>query len=761
MSTRVAAGSGQAQPSSPTTESQPEVRPSSAEILAAFHGGIEPVRPSPLYRLWILIVAAVMVVLPIIYLGIVALACYAMYWHATRNAAVFHNVRNARAAFLMYFGPLVVLGVLVFFLFKPLFARPERPAKRRSLSPDREPLLFAFVDAVCSAVGAPTPVRIDVDCAVNASASPEHGLFSLLRRRLVLTVGLPLVATLDVKQFAGVLAHEFGHFSQSAGMQFTFLVRSINAWFSRVVYERDQWDATLDSWSQGGNAGTMITANLARFVVWLTRRILWLLMWTGHAISCTMSRQMEYDADRYQARLVGSGLVESILKRLNVVMIAERGAFADLSESWKEGRLVDNLPRLIEANVVQIPRTALDSVDSMIAQRKTGMFDTHPADRDRIAAAKAENAPGIFDLPGPAADLFSEFDGLSQSITVDYYRGVFGPEFTPDHLQPVADVVRGTEHAQEAYKALERLFLGQYSPQRALPLPADLPAAPDDEKAAVERIEQLRSAMVAARENYKGALEVHGTSFGSQIKVEAATIMLKADFRFKAADYGLSSVSLDAARVAREGAERQLTEVAPALTSFEQLSAQRISTALSLLATDTVAERLDEPTGWRREIQSLYPVAAFLTSHVLPRLLPLQMARVALLGVLQNYKEKEVNQRLNNAILSGGKLLCARLQELRTALGDGVLYPFDHAQGEVSLGKFALPAVPDETAIGELLQTAENVFDRLIPLYSRILGRVALAIEGIERAVGLPPLDAGETHDEAESGADGPRASTK
>ena len=99
------------------------------------------------------------------------------------------------------------------------------------------------MDGVCSSVGAPTPSRIEVDCEVNASARLASGPLTP-SRDLVLTIGLPLVTGLDLKQFAGVLAHEFGHFSQGAGMRLSYLIRSINMWFARVVYERDEWDET-------------------------------------------------------------------------------------------------------------------------------------------------------------------------------------------------------------------------------------------------------------------------------------------------------------------------------------------------------------------------------------------------------------------------------------------------------------------------------------------------------------------------------------
>jgi len=71
---------------------------------------------------------------------------------------------------------------------------------------------------------------------------------------LVLAAGLPLVAWLSLRQFAGVLAHEFGHFSQGAGMRPTYVIRSISHWFTRVIYERDEWDDKLVQWSEGTDA---------------------------------------------------------------------------------------------------------------------------------------------------------------------------------------------------------------------------------------------------------------------------------------------------------------------------------------------------------------------------------------------------------------------------------------------------------------------------------------------------------------------------
>src|SRR4029450_10901664 len=107
--------------------------------------------------------------------------------------------------------------------------KPDEPAKY-SLTPQSDPVLFAFIARVCEQVKAPLPSRVDVDCRINASAHFRRGLWSLHSNDLVLTIGLPLVAGLTMEEFAGVLAHEFGHFAQGAGMRVTDVGRERGNW---------------------------------------------------------------------------------------------------------------------------------------------------------------------------------------------------------------------------------------------------------------------------------------------------------------------------------------------------------------------------------------------------------------------------------------------------------------------------------------------------------------------------------------------------
>lgn len=112
---------------------------------------------------------------------------------------------------------------------------------------------------------------------------------------LVLLYVGPLVIGLSARQLGGVLAHEFGHFSQGFGMRVSYIVRTISYWFARVVYERDRWDEWLASTASSLDFRIGIVLHFSRLLIWLTRRILWCLMMIGQIFSCYLLRQMEFE----------------------------------------------------------------------------------------------------------------------------------------------------------------------------------------------------------------------------------------------------------------------------------------------------------------------------------------------------------------------------------------------------------------------------------------------------------------------------------
>ena len=450
----------------------PADRDLSREILDAFHGHIPPVRTPISYRLGILLVAFVMVVLPLIYVSIIVLVGWAVCYHAVHDTAIVSmgRGRGSILALLIYVAPMVIGAILVLFMFKPLLSRPAKRPLRKPLSGDEEPLLFAFVARVCESVGAPKPRRIEVDEQVNASASFRRGFLSMFGNDLVLTIGMPLVAGLNLRQLAGVLAHEFGHFAQGAGMRLTYVIRTISHWFTRVVYERDEWDEQLVRWSRESDFRIQWILYLARMFVWLTRKILWVLMMVGHAVSGYMLRQMEFDADRHEARLAGSEVFESTSRRIVLLSVASRGAHSDLGDFYREGRLCDDMPKLVLHNIDQFTPETLHKIDQMSEQSKTGWLDTHPCQTDRIASANAEQAAGIFQLEMPASVLFTDYDGLCKRATREFYQQIFGEQLNPEEIFPLDQLLTRQAQEQQDFRALHRYLQSAFRIDRPLRL---------------------------------------------------------------------------------------------------------------------------------------------------------------------------------------------------------------------------------------------------------------------------------------------------
>ena len=712
------------------------------EILAAFRGEIQPVRPTLLYRAWILIIAAVMVVLPAIYLALVAAVGMAVYWHAVHNIVVFQNVKQIKGALLVYCGPLAAGVVVLGFMLKPFFARAPQRDKVRRIDPDKEPLIVAFVDGVCRSVGAPTPSRIEVDCQVNASAYLASWVLAP-SKELVLTIGLPLVAGLTLRQFTGVLAHEFGHFSQGAGMRLSVLIRSINRWFARVVYERDEWDETLVGWSGQGNGAIMLVVLVARLAIWITRRILWVLMHVGHCVSGFLSRQMEFDADRYETRMVGSGTFEETMARLTDLGLASQAAHSDLVESWRERRLPDDLARLILVKLADFPDPLRAAVHDQALAEKTGLFDTHPCRTDRNARAHAEGTDGIFRLDGPATDLFRDFDAMSRAATFDFYRGALGRGVTKEQLYPIAEAVLNKEVEREGNRAIDRFFLGALQMIQPVPLPDTYPQPPSDPRAAKRRLGELRRAMLAGHAANLEAAERWGEANGRAVQAEAALALFRADKKVKAQVVNLPRATLGAAdealAQARTGTQAALADFEP----FATLAAERLTLALGLLELDLVAARVADGAVLRDEARSLYPAATVLGRRVVPELsqfLP-TFAAVGFLIKLFQAGKNDKDQAMINALLRGTQSLHERLTQLRWKVGDALGYPFEHAHQGITLGRFIIPNLPDAGAVGEVVQAADEAQDRVLDLHRRVLGRLAAAAEAVEVAIGLPPVE--------------------
>jgi hypothetical protein len=198
------------------------------------------------YRLATALAALVIIPLPVIHLGLIVF----LFWLA--GHLLFANepliARNAHSLFawMAYLGVPLGCVITAFFLVKPVLFPPLRLRPPMPLDPNEEPRLFEFVSRIADAFGAPRPTRVTVTLEVNTSAGVALDWRSVLGPpTTTLQLGLPLAAGLTVGQFAGVIAHEIGHFRQRGAARISNVILGVTRWFRRVALERDEFDDAL------------------------------------------------------------------------------------------------------------------------------------------------------------------------------------------------------------------------------------------------------------------------------------------------------------------------------------------------------------------------------------------------------------------------------------------------------------------------------------------------------------------------------------
>lgn len=442
--------------------------PSSRELLAAIPERLEVPSANSAYSFELLAVACLMVLLPVLYVAIIAAVGWGVVWHFQHNTWLLNGDGSNRARgrgtiflVLAYLAPGVVGVGLFITLLKPLFAGwwggddPRVPLERRD-----QPLLFAFVDRLCDALGSPRPHAIYVDEQANASAGLV-GVSGLLTNRLQLTVGLPLVAGMPLRNLSGILAHEFGHFSQFWGMRLSGAINLVNAWLSHVVEHRDSVDEWVAAAASSLDLRIGWTLYLVQFANWLVRKLLRGLQLLGVLFSRRLMWQMEFHADAYEAELAGSETFRGTFTRLGLIMAANAMAREEFGHFASRKQLVDNFTLFTTGQVKLLKPEVRKAVRAHLSEDKSEWYETHPAPKDRIRVVEEAARPGVFTLDAPATALFRDFDGLCRTTTRKHYRQVLGRPVKETELTSAEMLVDELEETSQGLAATRRFVGGE------------------------------------------------------------------------------------------------------------------------------------------------------------------------------------------------------------------------------------------------------------------------------------------------------------
>lgn len=717
-----------------TGNSAAEAQVGRDEILGAFEGQIKPVKTSILYQAGLLFVAAAMIIVPIVYLSIIAAVAYGGYLHAVNDVGVLREVRNARGALLVYLGPLFACGVLLLFLIKPIFARPVHVTNAVVLQEEDEPLLFAFVRKLCQAVHAPVPKIIRIDCDVNASASFRDGLGGYLAGDLVLTIGMPLIAGLNLRQLAGVLAHELGHFSQRGGMRLTYLSISISHWLERVVYERDKWDAQLEDAAQESDGWMWFVVQITRLLVWITRRVLWLLTMASRLFTFYMRRQMEFNADMHEIRLAGSTAFESTTLQMSYLGAAFNATLNEVADLWQERRLSDDFPDAVASTIEGMPKEVRHAIMQGVSEDKSAFFSTHPSDAARISKARREGARGVFRLEAPARSLLRNYSSLALDCSTIVYHAMLGPEFTQAALVSSKDVAERRKSVANDMEAVA-LLCGQLWRTTCPIISADGAVQPPAET--LDLVRELEVVHKGINAGLASADEAVRRLDGASRRIDnccAALALLDAGFSLPADPFGLPSRTRDGIERFATDARERLNTASREMEKMGALLHRRAAMASLLLKDPEIRQKAEVAPD---EMEKMLHTVRILKSGVddVNRLRASLIKVHVLMEELDAKHSDEEKARLVSALLSLARGCNNISQELRGTFRQQA-YPLAHGKPGMTIADY-LANQHDSPTEEQMLQHAAQTIDCFDTLYARAAGQLGRMTAAIEKAVGL------------------------
>lgn len=294
---------------------------------------------------------------------------------------------------------------------------------------DKEPEFFKLIDDVVTEVETNHPKKVFLSSDVNAFVNYNSTFWSMFFPvKKNLTVGLGLINTTTVSELKAILAHEFGHFSQSS-MKVGSYVNQANKIIYDMLYNNKGFDDMLKSFA-GLNGILQI---FAIFALWFIKGIQWILskfydiLFKKHM---SLSRQMEFNADAIATYLVGSDVNSASLLRLDLSEAAIDNSirfYLDKSINFDTKNLYKNqatlLQFLAEENNHRIenklPYININELDRYNKSKLhiENQWASHPTIKQRIEAIKKLNKPSLNIDSRLATNLLRNFDQYAENFT--------------------------------------------------------------------------------------------------------------------------------------------------------------------------------------------------------------------------------------------------------------------------------------------------------------------------------------------------------
>ncbi len=310
-----------------------------------------------------------------------------------------------------WFNVLAFLTALfVLFCVWVFWPRPYRVPAEQVLDPESHPELMRLIGDVADRVGSPRPDLVAVNSEYDA-----HVARAGFRARRVLSLGLPLLATLDEREWVAVLGHELAHLAHGDerwGSLAGAGIQTVAGWCEVL---------TPQSFYEGGEAdAASISAFALQLISFVPRSLLLLMVHLAWADS----QRAEYTADRVAASVSGTeattGLLVKGLSTYNPLQAAQivvqgrtpRGILQELAHYARTlpAREHERLRRIADMEHPTLNAThPPEGLRIRMLQETTPLRGARLLDESRRAAIERELAPAAARVEAELAESYNNY----------------------------------------------------------------------------------------------------------------------------------------------------------------------------------------------------------------------------------------------------------------------------------------------------------------------------------------------------------------
>ncbi len=535
---------------------------------------------------------------------------------------------------------------LIFLLAKPLLGFLRRKEPVFELSQEMEPEFFNYVSEVAGLVGVKPPSKIFVNNGAMLTVRPVWNWHGIRNRDRQLTVGLTLLAGLNSRQLAALLAQALYPWRPGLVPMLGRILDGNIRWLHRAAYESDIVDRNLREWQKHATGLAELLQKLAIFASWSARPAIWRLAFS-RVLSRRLIHRLIADRDSAARLVAGNSDLRSAMEQSRLLTFAAQNTLPELHKMWNEkGELPDNIATAVVSRASHYPDQIRLQLNAMQERRIIEQGAFKPSDVQRILLVSSVEEKGQYDISAPCAVFFRRLDKLMNIMTIRYYHAHLHIPVTTNKLIRVA--VKGSQE-YEADLHIARFFGKAYADFVSLRLAALIKSMPSSPQELVQHWRTATAKIAGEQARVTGLSNALHTADDDLIELSNREILLRAGI-------GSSSIALPFSKGG--GNEELQQECRDSEAVYEETIggldkvlgtyALRLVSVLALLNTAQVRQKMFDADKLYQEIEQLLTVYEKIETNY-PRLRELRM-HVILLESLLSYEAMKSTPRLHDRI---------------------------------------------------------------------------------------------------------------